>query len=290
MMLTGKQVAAMGVTPRVLPARHTCKIATRDAAAAATMPVPRSLHARDLPQARGSKFILSAATSDATSAAVSVPVPVVKIDNIHDPFATLVTVKFGEELGDLVDTIGALKNLDLNIKRAKLNPSDPTSKHKFYVTDAETSEKIVKSERLERIRFTILENLTRYHPECSQKLGVAHPVSLPETRDATEPLGPRHRVVVDTTIDIEEHSSGCYTELFVKTDDRPGLLVDIVSVLKDLNVNVVSAEVDTVGTQAHDEFFITYHGEPLTSSMKKLVENCLQYYLSLQEVESEESY
>lgn len=30
----------------------------------------------------------------------------------------------------------------------------------------------------------------------------------------------------------------------------PGLLVDIVSVLKDINVNVVSAEIDTIGDRA----------------------------------------
>ncbi len=49
-------------------------------------------------------------------------------------------------------------------------------------------------------------------------------------------------------------------------------------------------QVDTVGTQAKDEFFITYHGEPLNTSMVQLVTNALQYYLSLAEVEKEESY
>lgn len=288
MSLANKQGVAGVVPTKVAPAKTGCCCGVvrgaRDSG--------RVRFLKDQKKSCGvrSSVVLSAAASDATTAPVSVPVPVVKIDNIHDPFATLVTVQFGEVLGDLFDTIGALKNLGLNIKRAKLNPADPDSKHRFYVTDSKTSEKIVKSDRLEQIRFTVLENLTKYHPESIEQLGVAHPVNLPERRDATEPLGPRHRVVVDTTIDIEEHSSGCYTELFVKTADRPGLLVDVVSVLKDLNVNVVSAEVDTVGTQAQDEFFVTYHGEPLTESMQKLVENCLQYYLSLQEVESEESY
>jgi hypothetical protein len=46
---------------------------------------------------------------------------------------------------------------------------------------------------------------------------------------------------------------------------------------------VVSAEVDTVGNEARDEFFITYHGEPLTTPMVTLVTNALQYYLSLSE-------
>lgn len=284
--LTGKPGVVGVVAQKALPAATCrCNLARGARSSARGVRVPH-----DLATCARSSVVRASAASDTTTPPVSVPVPVVKIDNIHDPFATVVTVQFGDELGDLLDTIGALKNLGLNIKRAKLNPADPDSKHKFYVTDAATSEKIVKSERLEKIRFTVLDNLTKFHPDSIEQLGVAHPVTLPESRDATEPLGLRHRFVVDTTIDVEEHPSGCYTELFVKTLDRPGLLVDIVSVLKDLNVNVVSAEVDTVGTQAQDEFFVTYHGEPLSESMKKLVENCLQYYLSLQEVEREESY
>ena len=62
------------------------------------------------------------------------------------------------------------------------------------------------------------------------------------------------------------------------------------SVLKDVNLNVVSAEIDTVGPTAQDEFFVTYHGEPLTTPMVTLVTNALQYYLSLAEVAKEESY
>jgi hypothetical protein len=218
----------------------------------------------------------------------------------------------------------------------------------------------------------------------------------PPSRDETNPLGPRRRVVVPTTIEVRSRRqalarcrrplagrllappapsgrpprspdasaaraasrrrrrlpsaarpqvrdapNGSCSVLGISTRDRPGLLVDIVSVLKDVNVNVVSAEVraqrragaaaaagclppeppsaaapapeppaarprlalpaspkpparpaqvDTVGTQAKDEFFVTYHGEPLNSSMVQLVTNALQYYLSLAEVEKEESY
>lgn len=34
---------------------------------------------------------------------------------------------------------------------------------------------------------------------------------------------------------------------------------DIVRVLKDINLNVVSAEVDTIGKNAFDKFNLTYH-------------------------------
>ena len=43
----------------------------------------------------------------------------------------------------------------------------------------------------------------------------------------------------------------------------PTLPADIVRVLKDVNLNVVSAEVDTVGFNAVDRFNLTYKGEPL---------------------------
>lgn len=216
--------------------------------------------------------------------------PVVKIDNTRDPFATVVSVRFGNELGDLVDTIGALKNLGLNIKRAKIDSNDPSSKHRFYITDGATSEKIVKSSRLEQIRFTILDNLTRYHPESEDLLNFGRRVRLAEAHNLTEPLGPGHRTAVDTTIRIRDDETGSHSEVFITTQDRPGLLVDIVSVLKDLSVNVVSAEVDTVGTEAQDAFFVTYRGEPLSPPMQELVRNVLQYYLSLAYIEREESY
>jgi len=90
---------------------------------------------------------------------------VVIIDNHSDPFATIVKIEFGDRLGELLDTMGAIKNLGLNIVRAKIESGDIYSKNKFYITDAHSSEKVVKSEKLEEIRLTILNNLLIYHPE-----------------------------------------------------------------------------------------------------------------------------
>ncbi|KXZ55250.1 hypothetical protein GPECTOR_3g39 [Gonium pectorale] len=207
--------------------------------------------------------------------------PTVKIDNVTDPFATVLTVEFGEKTGELLDAITALKNLGLNIRRAKVNTAGTT----FYITDADTSEKIVKSARLEDIRMTVLNSLVAKFPEVGEALSAGY-------KSDSEPnkvLGSRRRLV-QTTIDVSEASNGSCSVLKIVTRDRPGLLVDIVRVLKDINLNVVSAEIDTEGTQAKDEFFITYHGEPLTAPMVLLVTNALQYYLSLTEVATEESY
>lgn len=34
------------------------------------------------------------------------PKPIVKIDNQHDPFATVVSIQYGNKLGELLDTVG----------------------------------------------------------------------------------------------------------------------------------------------------------------------------------------
>lgn len=261
-------------------------------AASHTATVPRVVSAapaRRLEQSsvRISSTRVHSSNNGATATSVK---PIVKIDNIKDPFATVVTVEFGDKLGELLDTITALKNLGLNIRRAKLvqQPGSP-KRNTFYITDAQTSEKVMRSARLEEIRMTIINNMLQYHPESGESLVAGKP-SMNSSRDPTAPLGLKARSVVQTTIEIREDDNGSCSLLDITTRDRPGLLVDIVSVLKDINVNVVSAEIDTIGDEAKDELFVTYHGEPLNPPMVQLVTNALQYYLSLGEVEKEESY
>ena len=51
------------------------------------------------------------------------------------------------------------------------------------------------------------------------------------------------RAVVRTSVALKKHEDEGYTELKITTTDRPGLLTDIVHTLKDVSVNVISAEV-----------------------------------------------
>ena len=125
--------------------------------------------------------------------------------------------------------------------------------------------------------------------ESGENLAIGQ-VAQSTTRDPLVHLGLKRRSSVPTTIDVSEADNGSCSVLDISTTDRPGLLVDIVSVLKDINVNVVSAEIDTEGTMVKDQLFVTYHGEPLNSPMVQLVTNALQYYLSMADVEREESY
>lgn len=60
--------------------------------------------------------------------------------------------------------ITALKSLGLNIRKAQVGPSKAGVSKEFYVTEAVTSEKIVKSARLEEIRQTVLASLQETFP------------------------------------------------------------------------------------------------------------------------------
>lgn len=66
--------------------------------------------------------------------------------------------------------------------------------------------------------------------------------------------------------------------------------MDIVRTLHDINVNVVSAEIDTLGRVARDELFVTHAGGPLDGPMAQLAVDALQLYLSLGEAAREKSY
>jgi hypothetical protein len=72
----------------------------------------------------------------------------------------------------------ALKNLGLNICRAEVSADD--NPNKFYVTDANTSEKVVKSEQIEQIRTVIIQNMIKYHPEAAE-VGLHSLRSFPTT-------------------------------------------------------------------------------------------------------------
>ena len=62
----------------------------------------------------------------------------------------------------------------------------------------------------------------------------------------------------DPHADPQAHQRPLNHSLLTSSAPSAPLLHPQVRVLKDVNLNVVSAEVDTVGTEAQDEFFVTY--------------------------------
>ncbi|KAM0923636.1 hypothetical protein ACQ4PT_005379 [Festuca glaucescens] len=179
-----------------------------------------------------------AAVEDGSSSNTdTVPTPKVIIDQDSDPDATIVEVTLGDRLGDLLDTMSALRNLGLNVVKASVCLDSSGKHNKFSITKSSTGRKIDDPELLEAVRLTIINNMLEYHPEASSQLAMG----------ATFGIEPPTEVVdVDIATHIDIYDDGPERSLLVvESADRPGLLVDLVKIIADINITVQSGEFDT---------------------------------------------
>ncbi|XP_041992104.1 ACT domain-containing protein ACR12-like isoform X2 [Salvia splendens] len=188
----------------------------------------------------------------------SIPMPIVLIDQDSDPEATIVQVSFGDRLGALLDTMKALKDLGLDVMKGTVTTENSVKQTKFFITRA-SGRKVEDPDLLEGIRLTILNNLLKYHPV---------PVNI-ATHIQLKADGPRRSL------------------LCIETADRPGLLLEMMKIMNDINVNVESAEIETEGLVAKDSFHVSYGGAALNSSLSQVLVNCLRYYLRTPETEDD---
>ncbi|CAN6452513.1 unnamed protein product [Victoria cruziana] len=211
----------------------------------------------------------------------SVPTPVVLIDQDSDSSATIVEVSFGDRLGNLLDTMKALKDLGLDVVKGTVSAGTSVIEIKLFITRLHTGRKVEDPDMLERIRLTILNNLLKYHPESSERLALGEAFGI---------KAPQKKVDVDVATHINIKDDGAKRSmLYIETADRPGLLMEIIKILSDINVSVESAEIDTEGLVAKDKFHVNYRGAALNSSMSQVLTNCLRYYLRRPETD-EDSY
>ncbi|KAG2577737.1 ACT domain-containing protein DS12, chloroplastic-like isoform X1 [Panicum virgatum] len=199
------------------------------------------------------------------------PIPKVIIDQDSDPDATIVEVTLGDRLGDLVDTMSALKNLGLNVVKASVC-LDSTGKHnKFSITKSSTGRKIDDPELLEAVRLTIINNMIQYHPESSSQLAMGATFG---------PEVPAEQVDVDIATHVDIYDDGPERNLLVvEAADRPGLLVDLVKAISDTNVTVQSGEFDTEGLLAKAKFHVSYRGKAVSKALQQVLSNSLRYFL-----------
>lgn len=201
----------------------------------------------------------------------TVPTPKVIIDQDSDPDATVVEITFGDRLGALLDTMGALRNLGLNVVKAEVFLDSSGKHNKFAITKVADGRKIEDPEMLEAIRLTIINNLLEYHPESSGQLAMGAAFGV---------LPPNEQVDIDIATRIRVKDDGPERSLlYVETVDRPGLLVDLVRIITDINVNVVSGEFDTEGLLAKAKFHVNYRNKPLIKPLQQVLANSLRYYL-----------
>ncbi|RDY06930.1 ACT domain-containing protein ACR11 [Mucuna pruriens] len=201
----------------------------------------------------------------------TIPTPIVIIDQDSDPDATVVEITFGDRLGALLDTMNALKNLGLKVVKANVFLDSFGKHNKFSITKADTGRKVEEPELLEAIRLTIINNLIQYHPESSSRLALGAAFGL---------LPPKEQVDVDIATHINISDDGPDRSLlYVETADRPGLLVDLVKIITDINIAVESGEFDTEGLLAKAKFHVSYNGKAIIRPLQQVLANSLRYFL-----------
>ncbi|XP_019167366.1 PREDICTED: ACT domain-containing protein ACR11-like [Ipomoea nil] len=221
------------------------------------------------------RLALSASTcpkaSSSTVETAEVPTPKVIIDLDSDPDATVVEVTFGDRLGALIDTMNALKNLGLNVTKANVYLDSSGKHNKFAITKASTGRKVDDPELLEAIRLTILNNMLEFHPESSSQLALGEAFGV---------FQPSQKVDVDIATHVHVYDDGPERSLLsVETVDRPGLIVDLVKMITDINIDVESGEFDTEGLLAKAKFHVSYKGKALIKPLQQVLANSLRYFL-----------
>ncbi|CAL9084793.1 unnamed protein product [Musa textilis] len=201
----------------------------------------------------------------------TVPTPKVIIDQDSDPDATIVEITFGDRLGSLLDTMKSLKNLGLNVVKANVYLDSSGKHNKFAITRTSTGRKVHDPELLEAIRLTIINNMLEYHPESSSQLALGAAFGV-------EPPGQEVDVDIATHIDVYDDGPD-RSLLVVETADYPGLLVDLVKIITDIDIAVQSGEFDTEGLLAKAKFHISYKGKPIIKPLQQVLSNSLRYFL-----------
>ncbi|CAA2998496.1 ACT domain-containing ACR12 [Olea europaea subsp. europaea] len=210
-----------------------------------------------------------------------VPMPIVLIDQDSEPDATIVQLSFRDRLGALIDTMKALKDLGLDVLKGTVTTENSVIQTKFFITRLATGRKVEDPDLLERIRLTIINNLLKFHPESSERLAMGEAFGI---------KAPEKKLDVDIATHIHVKDDGPRKSLlYIETADRPGLLLEIIKIMADININVESAEIETEGLVAKDKFHVSYRGAALNSSLSQVLVNCLRYYLRRPETE-EDSY
>ncbi|XP_057423512.1 ACT domain-containing protein ACR12 isoform X2 [Lotus japonicus] len=252
-----------------------------------SIPLPSDAFFRSRPSLSRNKNILNASAYDLNavgSASLkfnrdheSVPMPMVLIDQDSDSEATIVQLSFGDRLGALIDTMKALKDLGLDVSKGTVSTEGSVKQTKFFITQSNTGRKVEDPDMLERIRLTIISNLLKYHPESSEQLAMGEVFGI---------KAPVKKLDLDFATRIQVKEDGPKRSLlYIETADRPGLLVEIIKVIADVNIDVESAEIDTEGLIAKDKFHVSYGGAALNSSMSQVLVNCLRYYLRTPETD-----
>ncbi|CAH8292613.1 unnamed protein product [Eruca vesicaria subsp. sativa] len=158
--------------------------------------------------------------------------------------------------------MSSLMNLGLNVVKVNVY-LDSSGKHN-KIFHYQSCKKVEDPELLEAIRLTVINNMLELHSESSSQFAMEAAFGV---------LPPTEQV---------KSSSGLLffnAVYYIETTDRPGLLVELVKIISDINIVVESGEFGTEGLLAKVKFHITYRNKALIKLLQQDIANSLRYFL-----------
>ncbi len=168
---------------------------------------------------------------------------VVAFRNYPQEGTTKVVICTQDRVGLLAQLAGYFSALRLNIQKAEIyTREDGVALDVFWIRDDERG--VIEVARLKHLTFLIegrLEDPPRF---ASTWISQSHRFA---------PRAEKHTPVIG----IDNESASDFTIVSIAAFERLGLLHDIVEVFTNLQLNIVDAQINTIGTAAHDVLLVT---------------------------------
>lgn len=186
--------------------------------------------------------------------------PLVLIMPHHSQGGTEVFIYMPHQDERFTITTAVLSNHHATIQEASITTSENQYDLDTYVILDEKNQAF-----FDESRTLALQNALRFHLSKKQ---------LPMISQKRIPRAMRH-FTVKTEINYNEAPSA-HTSLFLRTNDRPGLLAIISQVFLNAKIHLHNAKIATAGERVEDMFYLTNHqGTPLNQEEKESLKHQL---------------
>ncbi|TYI51536.1 hypothetical protein E1A91_D12G183400v1 [Gossypium mustelinum] len=200
---------------------------------------------------------------------------------------TAIELTGSDRSGLLSEVSAVLRHLKCNVVNAEVWTHNTRAAAVMQVTDEETETAITDPERLSRIKSLLCNVLKGSNKSSLAKTVVSHSVTHTERRlhqmmfadrdyerTGGDVLDDRQRPNVDV---VNWHDKD-YSVVTIRCKDRPKLLFDTVCTLTDMDYVVFHANIDTLGPDSYQEYYIRHlDGSPVKSDAERQrVTQCLE--------------
>ncbi|XP_039059870.1 ACT domain-containing protein ACR4-like [Hibiscus syriacus] len=200
---------------------------------------------------------------------------------------TAIELTGSDRSGLLSEVSAVLKHLKCNVVNAEVWTHNTRAAAVMQVTDDETGTAITEPERLSRIKTLLCNVLKGSNKSSLAKTVVSHSVTHTDRRLHQMMFDDRDYELIGEdvlddrqrpNVDVVNWYDKDYSVVTIRCKDRPKLLFDTVCTLTDMDYVVFHANIDTLGPDSYQEYYIRHiDGSPVKSDAEReRVTQCLE--------------